>query len=141
MKAPRTSYLAGDTGLTLLEVVLTLLVLGLILPAVFTAYMTATRASELTLARLRCISVGRQEVETMKATGFGELWASAGDDFARITAETDYRGTGVSVSTDIRRQTLEAEDGVTADAVHMRIEASKGSVTVPFDFLLVAGGY
>lgn len=130
-----------DTGVTLLEVVLALVMLGLVLPAVFASYMTAVRTNEATLARLRCASVGRQEVETVKSRGFRELWDISGEGFRRITDEANYNDTGISIATDIKRMKLGAESGTSADSIQVKIVASKGKVRVPFDFILVEGGY
>lgn len=129
----------NDDGVTLLEVIATLVVLSLILPAIYTAYSTVVRSSELSLARLSCISAARHEIENLKAIGYtallADLNAGTNPDHAAIT-------TGVEVTTAMQKVQVESpENHILADALHITVTAKKGSVSLPFDFYVVEGGY
>lgn len=130
-----------DAGVTLLEVLATLVILALILPAIYTTYITIIRSSETALTRLRCVNMARQEVEARKAEGFEAIWDQI--DAIESTSLTPLVSVpDIQIATTAQRTTLLAPDNVkTIPALRLSVTAVKDRVSTTLDFMMVQEGY
>jgi type II secretory pathway pseudopilin PulG len=124
-----------DLGITLVEVVAALLVMGMLLPAVFTAYTTVVRGSESALVRLQCVNTGRQIADYYKAQSFENL-----PPIGTPTVPPGYTGTDFTVSVLVNAVTDDA--GVTRSEVNqLNVNVSCRDITVTLPFFISKGGY
>ena len=133
----------GNEGFTLIEVIATIMVMMLLLPAISTTYLTAARASEFALHRLRCLGIARQEMELRKSEGYDVL--SENEQLVTGTIanikQDNFGESGINLNTTLEEITIEDEGlGAPLPALRVTVNASDSTANVEMYAIIVSGG-
>lgn len=137
------SHLYKDEGITLLEIIATLLVIAFLMPAVYMSYATMARASETNLLRLRCLGIARQELELRKSEGYDKLEELfTGEETEVVIEQENFGDSGINLITTIEKTTVTDIDEVyTVDAMRVSVIAAAKSTAATVYAIVVPGGY
>lgn len=136
----------NNEGFTLVEVIATIIVMMLLLPAISTAYLTAARASEFTLHRLRCLGIARQEMELRKSDGYDYLMENyvEGEEPPYVLVQNNFGDSGIDLETTLEETELTYTDESethTVPALRVKVNAKDNVANVEMYAIVVSGGY
>jgi len=133
--------LKKDDGLTLVEVIATVILMFIILPSIAAVYMNAAKMSEIGLHRLRCLGLARQEVEFRKSEGFEYLR----DVYLQgaptaVISQPNFADSNIDLETYLEMTTISYEETV-LDAIRLSVVARDNLASVEIYAIVVSGGY